>query len=113
MKDWGIQLTDNADTGDVLDLKIELVKDSKGKILSGLVLGNTLQQNKALILIAQPGDLKLHLDFGVGIEDLTLDDNLLAYRHEITEMYGRDGLKIEDLDLYDVNNINIEAHYGL
>ncbi len=111
MKDRAIQLNDNADTGELPDLKINPVRDEQGKIVSGVVIGNTLEQNKALILLAQPGDFKFNPTLAVGIEDLLLDDDLLAYRHKIRENFAKDGLKIKELDLYNINNINIDATY--
>jgi hypothetical protein len=60
-KDRGIQLIDSDDEGTVMDLKITPIRDINNKIISGLVIGNTLEQNKALILLANQGDIKLIL----------------------------------------------------
>lgn len=111
MKDLGIQLIDNADEGTILDLKIEPKRNADGKIVSGIVIGNTLEQNKALILLAHPNDFKLNPTLGVGLEDILLDSELLEYRHKIREQFNRDGLKITTLDLYSTKSIKIEAHY--
>lgn len=111
MKDRAIQLIDSNDAGRVLDLKINVVRGSDGKILSGVTIGNTLEQNKALILLAQAGDLKFEPMLGVGIENLLLDDNLLAFRHKIREEFAKDGLKVKTLNLYNINNIEIDANY--
>ncbi len=111
MKDRGIQVISNTDEGNVLDLKVAPVYDVYGKIVSGLVVGDTLEQNKAFILLAQPGDFKFMPTLGVGIEDMILDDDLLAFRHKIRQNFALDGLKITDLDLYHTGRIKIEAHY--
>ncbi len=111
MKDYAIQLEDKADVGSILDLKISVKKDNEGKILSGLCIGSTLEQNKALILIAQPNDFKDNPDLGVGIEDMLMSDDLLEFRHKIREEFAKDGLVIDELDLYSTKRINIEAHY--
>lgn len=111
MKDYAIQIVDSEDDGVLMDLKIDVVKDAFGLITSGLVLGNTLQQNKALLLLIHPNDLKDNPTIGVGIEDLLLSSDLLEYRHKIREQFARDGLKITKLDLYSLDKINIEAHY--
>lgn len=111
MKSRAIQFVDNADEGNVLDLKIKPVRDADGLIVSGVVIGNTLQQNKALILLAQPNDFKANPTLGVGIEDILLDSDLLEFRHKIRENFAKDGLKITELDLYSTDKINIEADY--
>ena len=59
-KATGIQYIDNQDQGDLFDLKIEVVRDENGKILSGLVFGQTQPQNEASILIARKGEFKLN-----------------------------------------------------
>lgn len=111
MKSIGIQLTDNNDTGDVLDLKINVVRDSAGKIVSGLVIGDTLEQNKAIILIAHEGELKGNPDVGVGLGDIALSSDYLEYRHKIREHFAKDGLVVETLDLYENKPIKIVANY--
>ena len=111
MKDKAIQFIDNTNDGTLLDLKIIPVRDADSKIVSGLVIGKTLEQNKAFILIAQPNDFKASPTLGVGIEDLLLDSDLLEYRHKINEQFEKDGLKITTLNLYSLDKILIEAHY--
>lgn len=111
MKSIGIQLNDNNDSGDILDLKINVVRDSAGKIVSGLVIGDTLEQNKAIILIAHEGQLKGNPDLGVGIGDIALSSDYLEYRHKIREHFAKDGLVVETLDLYENKPIKIIANY--
>lgn len=111
MKGIGIQLVDNIDHGNLLDIKINPIRDQEGKIVSGIVIGNTLEQNKALILIGSQGDFKYRPDLGVCFEDILLGADLLEYRHKVTEHFQKDGLKIIELDLYNTNNIKIIATY--
>lgn len=110
-KDKAIQLNDNLSQGEILDLKIEIKRDSEGKITQGITIGNTLQQNQALILITQPGENKFSPDLGVGIADMLLDHDYLAYRHRIREHYAKDGLKVSYLDLYQNKPLKIDAKY--
>lgn len=111
MKDTAIQLVDNTDEGELMDVKIQPVKDNDGKIIKGVVIGNTLKQNMALILLAHPNDFKATPTLCVGIGDITLGSDLLDYRHEIREQFPKDGLKLTELDLYSVDKVKIEAHY--
>lgn len=112
MKDFAIQLVDHNDNGNIMDIKVDPVYDTEGKILSGLVIGNTLMQNKALILMSNSGEIKSSPTIGVGLGDATLGQgDLLQFRHKIRKDFASDGLKIITLDLYNVNNINIEAIY--
>lgn len=111
MKSIGIQLNDNNDSGDVLDVKINAIRDSAGKIVSGLVIGDTLEQNKAIILIAHEGQLKGNPDVGVGIGDIALSSDYLQYRHKIRAHFAKDGLVVETLDLYENKPIKIIANY--
>lgn len=110
-KDTGIQVVDNTNEGTVLDLKINPIRDADNKIISGIAVGNTLEQNKAFIMIAQPNDFKDNPTLGVGFEDNLLGEDLLEYRHKIREEFAKDGLKITKLDLYDLKNAKITAHY--
>lgn len=111
MKNIGIQLTDNKNLGDVLDLKVNVLRDASGKITEGLVIGDTLEQNKALILIAQQGEFKFRPDLGVGLADILLSEDYLGYRHEIRSQFAKDGLIVETLDLYAGKPFKITANY--
>ncbi|AUS04479.1 hypothetical protein [Pseudotamlana carrageenivorans] len=111
-KDIGLQLVDQNDVGTVMDLKINPQYDANGKIISGVVVGNILEQNKALILLAKQGEIKFRPDLGVGIEDVLLSDDYLEYRHTIREHFAKDTLKISTLQLYKNKPFIIEATYG-
>jgi hypothetical protein len=111
MKSIGIQYNDNNDNGEVLDLKVSVVRDVSGKIMAGLVIGNTLEQNKASILIAHQGEFKFNPDLGVGLGDIALSSDYLEYRHKIREHFTKDGLVVETLDLFENKPLKIIANY--
>ena len=110
-KDRGIQLNDSVDSESFLDVKVMPIRGENGKIVSGMVIGNTLEQNKALILICQQGEVKLFPKIGVGIEDSLLSDDLLPFRHLIREHFNMDGLKISILDFYTGKQFRVDAKY--
>ncbi|SEG39562.1 hypothetical protein SAMN05421847_2193 [Halpernia humi] len=109
-KATGIQYKDSLD-GKNYDLKINIVKDQYGRIISGLVIGETLEQNMASILIAEPGDFKSNLLLGVGLRSSLLDEDLLKYRHAIKQQFALDGLNVNHLELYNLQNFSIDAEY--
>ena len=109
-KATGIQYNNSSD-GLVYDLKIDVKKDGSGKIISGLVIGATLEQNMASILIASPGDMKMNLDIGVDFRSALLDADLLQHRHQIKEQFAKDGLNVKHLDLYNIEKFSIDATY--
>ncbi|TWI22205.1 hypothetical protein [Sphingobacterium siyangense] len=111
MKGVGIQFGNLITPEDQLDLKIDIKRDSEGKIVSGLVIGNTVEQNKAVILISYQGEFKSDPDLGVGLEDILLDEDYLKYRHRIREHFAKDDLKVTRLDLYKDKPIIINAEY--
>lgn len=106
----GIQYNDSSN-GLSYDLKIEVIKDQFGKIVSGLVIGDTLEQNMASILIAEAGEFKANLMLGVGLSSALLDEDLLPYRHAIKKQFALDGLNIKHLDFYNLKNFSIDADY--
>lgn len=107
----GIQMIDNSEEGNIWDLKIEPVRDAEGKILSGLVIGNTLHQNQAAILTACPGEFKFDPTLGVGLQDELLGEDLLNARHKIKEQMPKDGMTVRKLDLYDKDKFEMIADY--
>jgi hypothetical protein len=112
MKGIGIQVNDHNDTGEILDLKIDPIRDSSNKIVSGLVIGITLEQNIFLMMLAHQGELKSNPDLGVGIEDIVLSEDYLAFRHKIREHLKKDGLIVSQLDLFEGKPFKILAEYG-
>lgn len=105
-KEKGILLTDD------FDLQLERVLDGDGKIMSGMRLGNVLYQNQALILLCHPGEVKEAPILGCGIEDFTLDNNVLAWRRKIRMALELDGQQVREVRITADNQIKIDAGYG-
>ena len=84
----GIQLIDN-------DIDIRVVKDASGKIETGFVLADILPQNQALILTM----LKEDISVGVGLSDMLLDNDILAWRSEIREQMELDGQTVNSVQI--------------
>lgn len=99
----GIQLTD-------YDLTVDVRRDASGLIVSGLILGDILHQNQALILVMHKGDLKSDVSVGVGIDRMLLDNERLTWTREIREQLEMDGQKVEDVRITD-RQIIIKAAY--
>lgn len=99
----GIQMTD-------YDLDIKVVTDASGRIQSGLVVGDILHQNQALILLFHKGDLKDDVSVGVGIDRMLLDNDRLSWSREIREQLEMDGQKVKDVQVTD-KTIKIDARY--
>ena len=111
-KATGIQLIDSANQGQIMDIKIDPIRNADGKIENGLIIGSTLRQNQALILIAQEGEFKYKPELGIGIEDMILSEAYLQYRHKIRKHFEMDGLRVETLEVYENKPIVIEAYYN-
>lgn len=86
----GIQLID-------YDIAVDVQRDASGLITSGLVIGDILHQNQALILVLHKGDLKSDVSVGVGIDRMLLDNERLTWTREIREQLEMDGQKVEDV----------------
>jgi hypothetical protein len=93
------------------DLDIQVRYDESGRILSGLVVGDILNQNQALILVFHKGDLKDDVSVGVGIDRMLLDHDRLTWSREIREQLEMDGQKVEDVKVDD-KSISIKASYA-
>ena len=99
----GIQLKD-------YDIDVDVRRDASGLIASGLVLGDILHQNQALILLLHKGDLKSDVSVGVGIDRMLLDNERLTWTREIREQLEMDGQKVENVSITD-RQIIIKAQY--
>jgi hypothetical protein len=111
MKTIGIQLIDSFDDGELMDLKTVIVRDGDGLITSGLVVGNVENQNKGIILIANPGEFHFSPTIGVAINDLILDDDYLRIRSRIGEHLQKDGFKVRRIDFSFNKPLVIDAAY--
>ncbi len=92
------------------DLEVKVVKDSSGRIVSGLTVGDILHQNQALILLFHKGDLKDDVSVGVGIDRMMLDNDRLSWSREIREQLEMDGQKVKDVTISETT-IKIDASY--
>ena len=99
----GIQMTE-------YDLEVKVVRDSSGRIVSGLTVGDILHQNQALILLFHKGDLKDDVSVGVGIDRMMLDNDRLSWSREIREQLEMDGQKVKDVTISETT-IKIDASY--
>lgn len=99
----GIQL---ADFAPLIDIK----KDSLGLIQRGLTLGDTLNQNQAIILAMHQGELKERPMMGVGISDMLLDNDPIYWRTSIKEQLEMDGQRVGSVKITRTG-IQIEATY--
>lgn len=104
-KETGIIL--DKETG---DLDIRVIRDAEGKIVQGLQIDDITKQNISLILNMHPGELKEHPIVGVGIGNILLDHDYLAYKHKIRQQLGVEGMQINHLEIKG-QNIEINANY--
>lgn len=99
----GIQLTD-------YDLAIKVKRDRYGKITSGLVVGDILHQNQAIILTLRPGELKENASVGVGLGDMLLEHDTMAIRREIRQQLEMDGQTVSSVEVTN-KHVTIDATY--
>lgn len=99
----GIQLAD-------YDLDVSVHYDTDGLIDSGLVLGDILAQDQALILAFHKGDLKSDVSVGAGVDRMVLDNERLTWEREIRDQLEMDGQKVESVRITS-KEILIKASY--
>lgn len=92
------------------DFEIKVVRDSEGKIVQGLHVGDVTKQNTAIILYMQPGELKEQPTVGVGINNMLLDHDYLLYKHKIRQQLNAEGMQVNHLEI-NGQNIEINASY--
>ncbi len=92
------------------DLDIKIQRDRSGKIVSGMVIGDILWQNQAVILVSHKGEIKERPDIGVGIESMLLDNDALYWRTLIREALELDGQQVKSVRI-SKGNIIIDASY--
>ena len=92
------------------DLSVSVEYDSDGRISSGLVVGDILHQNQALILGLHKGDLKDDVSVGVGIDRMIMDSDWLSWQREIRDQLEMDGQTVESV-VVDSKSIKIKASY--
>lgn len=111
MKDRGIQLNDSTNTVENIDLKIVVTRDANGLINQGLVIGATLRQNQAVIIVANPGEFPFNPTIGASVDELILDKDYLRMRHRIREHLLKDGMITKRLELSEGKPLQIDAGY--
>lgn len=99
----GIQLTD-------YDIAVKVKRDRFGRIESGLIVGDILHQNQAIILTMRKGDLKENPSIGVGLPDMVLEHNLMAVRNEIRQQLEMDGQRVSSIKVTSAA-VHIDANY--
>lgn len=92
------------------DLSIRVKRDTSGRVTNGLVIDDTLAQNQALIISAHKGEFKESPVVGVGISDMLLDHDPLAWRTEIREQLEIDGQTVGNVKVT-TSGITVDARY--
>ena len=96
------------------DAGVRVRRDALGKIAEGLVVGEIINQNEALILMCHQGEFKEHPMLGVGIDDITNDNDLKSWEHSIRVNLVRDNMNVRTVAIdKKTGNIEIEAEYKL
>lgn len=76
-----------------------------------LVIGESTEQHKKLLLLNDKGHMKHAPQYGVGIGGYLNDDNLGELHGEIQEQFEKDGMRITKLKIFENRTIEVEAHY--
>lgn len=94
------------------DAMVQPKRNSLGLITDGLLVGETMYQNEALILISHQGEFKENPMLGVGIDDMTNDNDIAQWENAIRVNLSRDNMDVRTA-LIDKKsgNITIEAEY--
>lgn len=89
---------------------VQVKRDAYGKIVGGMMVGDILAQNQALLLTLHPGELKDAPAIGVGLTGMLLDHNPLMWRGLIREQLEMDGQTVERIRIKR-ESIEIVAKY--
>lgn len=89
----------------------DVQKDTNGRVLCGLAIGDILRQNQALLLELRKGELKEWPVLGVGIGDMLLDDDPAYWRAEIREQMTLDGQNVEHVSI-STTGVTLRATYN-
>ena len=92
------------------DREVKVKRDGYGRIVSGMIIGDVVHQNQAIILSMRKGDLKENPSVGVGLSDLLLEHNLLSIRSEIRQQLELDGQTVSSIKVTE-SSIAIDAKY--
>jgi len=97
--------------GDNFEPVIQVVRDSNGLILSGMVVGDVTKQNQRIILLAEKGEIKEAPTLGVGIASFIDDDNPSDLLREICENLRDDGQTVRSCRFNDSGKLEIDGGY--
>ena len=105
------------DTGILLDyisgdLFIKVKRDISGKISGGLVVGDSIHQNQAVIIEAHEGEIKERPDMGVGVVSSILENDVTGLKRSIAEQLKKDGQNVRKISIDNDFNIMIDASYS-
>lgn len=84
-------------------------RDADGHV-RGLVPGDVLRQNQALILVLHKGELKERPAVGCGLSDMLLDDDPLLWRSVIREQMEMDGQSVAKVAIT-TTGVVLDAEY--
>lgn len=76
------------------------------------VIGESTQQHQALLLMTNKGSWRPVPWIGVGLSNYLLDDDsLLDLQSEIQKQFELDGMRVQQVKITDVENVEIIAEY--
>lgn len=94
------------------DVNVQPKRNSLGLIVEGMVVGETIYQNEALILVSHTGEFKENPMLGVGVNDMVNDNDIAQWEHAIRVNLSRDNMEVRTVKINRRNgNITIEADY--
>jgi len=103
MRGIGIQLNDD------YELKLNAERDGAGKLV-GMELAKTINQNSAVILVHQSGQMKEAVTLGVGIENILMDHDLAGWRRRIRLALEQDDQQVQTVNVSE-SKLEIHANY--
>jgi hypothetical protein len=78
--------------------QVVVVRDTSGRIKSGLVIGDTTMQETAIVLRARPGDIKEDQVLGVGLTRYVRGDvNMPKLDNDIKNQLARIGIAWDEV----------------
>jgi hypothetical protein len=75
------------------------------------VVGESTEQHKALLLLANKGEIRYYPWAGVGLGNFINDEELVGAEQEIQKQFELDGMRITKLRIYENGKLEIDASY--
>jgi hypothetical protein len=75
------------------------------------VIGDSTEQNKALLLIQEKGESRQFPDSTVGIQDWLDDDEVADLGAEIQKIFELDEMKVRKIEVYESGKIITDGNY--